>query len=61
MVVCPNFGNPVLTFTKYKILQVKKGFATIVNELLVLKWFQNSNGDFFFGMPTASTKCIILE
>ena len=40
--VCPNFGHPALTssFTKYKFLQVKNSFATIVNELSVLKLFQ---------------------
>ena len=32
-VVCPNVGNPALTssFTKYKFLQEKNSFATIVN------------------------------
>ena len=46
-VVCPNFGHPALTssFTKYKFLQVKNSFATIVNGLSVLKLFQLSNGD----------------
>ena len=46
-VECPNFGYPTLTssFTKYKFLQVNT-FATIVNELSVLKLFQLSNGEF---------------
>ena len=49
-VVCPNFGHPALTpsFTKYKFLQVKNSFATLVNELSVLKLFQLSNGDLLF-------------
>ena len=49
-VVCPNFGHPALTpsFTKYRFLQVKKSFATLVNELSVLKLFQLSNGDLLF-------------
>ena len=48
--VCPNFGHPALTslFTKYELLHVKKSFATILNGLSVLKFFQLSNGDFFF-------------
>ena len=48
-VVCPNFENPTLTsaFTKYKFLQAKNSFSTIVSGLSVLKWFQPSNGDFF--------------
>ena len=35
MDVYPNFGHPALTssFTKYKYLQMKNGFATIVNGL----------------------------
>ena len=47
MVVCPNFGHPALTpsFTKYNFLQVKTSYATIVNELSVLKLFQLSNSD----------------
>ena len=52
MIVCFNFGqwHPALTssFTKYKFLQVKNSFATIVNGLLVLKLFQLSNGDLLF-------------
>ena len=49
-VVCPNFGHPALTpsFTKYNFLQVKKSFATLVNELSVLKLLQLSNGDLLF-------------
>ena len=49
-VVCPNFGHPALTpsFTKYQFLQVKNRFATLVNELSVLKLFQLSNGDLLF-------------
>ena len=49
-VVCPNFGHPALTssFTKYKFLQVKRSFATLMNELSVLKLFQFSNGDLLF-------------
>ena len=49
-VVFPNFGHPTLTFsfTKYKVLQVKNSFATIVNGLLALKLFQLSNGDLLF-------------
>ena len=49
-VVCPNFGHPALTpsFTKYKFLQVKNSFETLVNELSVLKVFQLSNGDLLF-------------
>ena len=45
----PNFGNPALTpsFTKYNFFQVKNSFATLVNELSVLKLFQLSNGDLF--------------
>ena len=48
MVVCTNFGHPALisTFTKYKFLQVKNIFATIVNRLSVMKLFQFSNVDF---------------
>ena len=49
-VVCPYFGHPALTpsYTKYKFLQVKNSFATLVNELSVLKLFQLSNGDLLF-------------
>ena len=49
-VVCPNFEHPALTssFTKYEFLQVKFFFATIVNELSVLKLFKLSNGDLLF-------------
>mgnify|MGYP000279282549 CR=1 FL=1 len=49
-VVCPNFGHPALTpsFTKYKNFQMKNSFATLVNELSVLKLFQLSNGDLLF-------------
>ena len=45
--MCPNFGRPALTpsYAKYKCLQVENIFATIVNELSVLKLFQLSNGD----------------
>ena len=48
--MCPNFRHPALTpsFTKYKFLQVKNSFATLVNELSVLKLFQLSNGDLLF-------------
>ena len=56
-VVFPNFGHPVLTssLTKYKLLQVKNSFATIVNGLSVLKLFYFSNGKLLFSMPhTAS-------
>ena len=45
-VACPNFGHP--SFTKYKFLQVKNSFATIVNGLSGLKLFQLSNGYLFF-------------
>ena len=47
MVVCPNSGHPSPTspFTKYKFLQVKYSFTTIVIELSVLKLFQLFNGD----------------
>ena len=43
-VVCPNFGHTALTssLTKYKFLQMKNSFATIVNESSVLKLFQLS-------------------
>ena len=41
-VMCPNFGHPALTpsFTKYNFFQIKNSFATLVNELSVLKLFQ---------------------
>ena len=47
---CPNFGYYALTslFTKYKFLQMKISFVTIVNRLSVLKLFQLSNGDLLF-------------
>ena len=49
-VVCPNFRHPALThsFTKYNFFQMKNSFATLVNELSVLKLFQLSNGDLLF-------------
>ena len=49
-VVCPNFGRPVLTlsFTKYKLFQVKNCFATIMHGLSALKLFQLSNGNLLF-------------
>ena len=49
-VVCPNFRHPALTpsFTKYKFLQLKTSFATLVNGISVLKLFQLSNGDLLF-------------
>ena len=48
--MCPNFGHPALTptFTKYNFLQVKNSFATLENELSVLKLFQLSNGNLLF-------------
>ena len=48
--MCPNFGHPALTssFTKYIFLEVTNSFATLVNELSVLKLFQLSNGDVLF-------------
>ena len=48
--MCPNFGHSALTssFTKYKFLQVKKSFATVVNGLSILKLFKLSNGDLCF-------------
>ena len=48
--MCPNFGHPALTpsFTKYNFFQVKNCFATLVNELSVLKLFQLSNGVLLF-------------
>ena len=54
--VCPNFGHPALTssFTKYKFLQMKNSFATIVNGLSVLKLFQLSNGDLCFSQHAYS-------
>ena len=56
--MCPNFGHLSLTssLTKYQYLQMKNSFATIVNEMSVLKLFQLSNG-YFCSMPTASIKC----
>ena len=63
-VVCRNFGHPTLTpsFTKYTFFQIKNSFATLVNELSVLKLFQLSNGDLFFrSMTTACTKRVNLE
>ena len=46
----PNFGHPALTpsFTKYKFFQMKNSFATLVNELSVMKLLQLSNGDLLF-------------
>ena len=46
-VVCSNFGHPAIisSFTKYRFLQVKNSFSTIVNGLSVLKLFQLSNTD----------------
>ena len=54
--MCPNFGHPALTsaFTKYKLLEVKNSFATLVNVLSVLKLFQLSNGDSLFSKPDYS-------
>ena len=55
-VVCPNFGHPALTssFTKYNFLQVKTSYATIVNELSVLKLFSFRMVIYYFrSMPTA--------
>ena len=51
-VVWPNLGQSAQTstFTKYEFLQVKNNFATIVNELSVLKLFQLSNVDFLFSV-----------
>ena len=43
-----NFGRPAQTLTQYKFLHVKNNFATVVNDLSVLKLFQLSNGDLFF-------------
>ena len=50
MVVCPNFGHPVLTssYKKYNVFADKKGFATLVNGLSVSKLFQLSNDDLLF-------------
>ena len=41
-VVCPNFGHPTRTssYTKYKFLQVKNSFATVL--------YQLSNGELLF-------------
>ena len=52
MVVCPNFGHPVLTLLsiKYKFLQVRNSFATIVNRLSVLTFVQFSKGDLLFSL-----------
>ena len=48
--VCPKFGHPGLTllFTKFRFMQVKNCFATIVNGLSVLKLLELSNGDLLF-------------
>ena len=50
MIVCPSFAHPALTsvFRKYKFLQVNNSFATIVNELKVLKFVLLSNGALLF-------------
>ena len=41
---------------------MKNSFATIVNGLSVLNFFQLSNGDFYFrSMPTTPTKCVKLN
>ena len=57
VVVCPNF-----VFYKCKFLQVKISFATVMNELSVLKLFELSNGDLRFrSIPTGSRKCLNLE
>ena len=58
-VVCPKFRHPAQTFTcQVKIIILARKiffFSRIVNELLVLKLFQLSNGDFIFrSMSTAS-------
>ena len=49
-VAYPNFGHPDKTsfFTKYKFLNVKNYFATIVNEPSVLNLFQLSNDDLLY-------------
>ena len=63
-VACPNFGLPAQTssFTKHQVLQVKNNFATIVNELSVLKFFSYRMVICYFrSIPTASAKCVNLE
>ena len=63
-VACSTFGHPAQTsfFKKYKLIQVKKSFENIVNEISILKLFELSNGDFYFrSLPTVSTKCGNLE